>query len=33
VEGTVDFDRAKNRWVATVDWGAMRHESKKQRTG
>ena len=27
VEGTVTFDSDRDRWVAVIDWDALRHES------
>ena len=28
VDGTVSFDREHQRWVASIDWAEMRHESE-----
>lgn len=26
-DGVVHYDQDESRWVATIDWGALRHES------
>jgi hypothetical protein len=32
-EGTVEFNGFKNRWVAVIDWDAVRHESETRGSG